>query len=224
MIAEMTEPATPTGFRALNLIPPLNEALERIGLSGAQPHPGRHHPRRPRRPGRHRPGQDRDRQDRRLRHPVHRDARRPRTGQAAGHHHGPDPRAGPAGRRGGREARPQPATSAVCGIYGGEPVGGQLAELRPASTIDRRHPGPRPRPPVERRPSTSARSVYVVLDEADRMLDIGFRPRSSGSSARVPQSRARPCCCRPPCSADVRKLGPPLHDRAGAGQPVAGRA
>ena len=46
----------------------------------------------------------------------------------------------------------------------------------------------------------------VVLDEADQMLDIGFRPAVETILKAVPDGRGRPCCSRPRCRTGVREL------------------
>ena len=53
---------------------------------------------------------------------------------------------------------------------------------------------------------------YVVLDEADRMLDIGFRPDIEKILRRLPARTGRPCSCRPRCRRPSAP-GPALHDR-----------
>jgi ATP-dependent RNA helicase DeaD len=60
-------------------------------------------------------------------------------------------------------------------IYGGQRVGGQLAALKKGCAIVVGTPG-RLLDHLSRGTITLDRVKYVVLDEADRMLDIGFRP------------------------------------------------
>lgn len=60
-------------------------------------------------------------------------------------------------------------------IYGGQRMGGQLADLRKGAHIVVGTPG-RLIDHLRRGTLSLSRVRYVVLDEADRMLDIGFRP------------------------------------------------
>ena len=64
---------------------------------------------------------------------------------------------------------------AICGIYGGEPIQKQLAALERGVDIIVGTPG-RILDHIERRTLYLGDIFHVVLDEADRMLDIGFRP------------------------------------------------
>jgi len=64
---------------------------------------------------------------------------------------------------------------AVCGIYGGEPIQKQLNALGRGVDIVVGTPG-RVLDHIERRTLYLGDIFHVVLDEADRMLDIGFRP------------------------------------------------
>ena len=64
---------------------------------------------------------------------------------------------------------------AVCGIYGGEPIDRQLRALDRGVDIVVGTPG-RVIDHIERRTLHMGDIFHVVLDEADRMLDIGFRP------------------------------------------------
>jgi ATP-dependent RNA helicase DeaD len=73
-------------------------------------------------------------------------------------------------------------------IYGGQRMRGQLADLRQGASIVVGTPG-RLIDHLERGTLSLDRVRYVVLDEADRMLDIGFRPDIERILRRCPQRR-----------------------------------
>jgi ATP-dependent RNA helicase DeaD len=73
-------------------------------------------------------------------------------------------------------------------IYGGQRVGAQLSELKKGCAIAIGTPG-RVLDHLSRGTLSFARVRYVVLDEADRMLDIGFRPDIERILRRCPQQR-----------------------------------
>jgi ATP-dependent RNA helicase DeaD len=73
----------------------------------------------------------------------------------------------------------------VCGIYGGEPIERQLRALDRGVDIVIGTPG-RVIDHIERRTLHLDDIFHVVLDEADRMLDIGFRPDIERILRRVP--------------------------------------
>ena len=74
---------------------------------------------------------------------------------------------------------------AVCGIYGGEPIERQLRALHHGVDFVVGTPG-RVIDHIERRTLFLGDIFHVVLDEADRMLDIGFRPDIERILRRVP--------------------------------------
>ena len=75
----------------------------------------------------------------------------------------------------------------IAAVYGGTSVGGQAKQARGAEILVAT-PG-RLHDLLERR-LVSLRSVRVlVLDEADRMLDMGFRPQVDRILAQMPQNR-----------------------------------
>ncbi|MDR3636785.1 MAG: DEAD/DEAH box helicase [Isosphaeraceae bacterium] len=74
---------------------------------------------------------------------------------------------------------------AVCGIYGGEPIERQLRALTRGVDIVVGTPG-RVLDHIERRTLYLGDIFHVVLDEADRMLDIGFRPDIERILRKVP--------------------------------------
>ena len=74
----------------------------------------------------------------------------------------------------------------ICGIYGGEPIQRQLRSLERGVDIVVGTPG-RVIDHIERRTLFLGDVFHVVLDEADRMLDIGFRPDIERILKRVPQ-------------------------------------
>src|SRR6476646_6970322 len=71
-----------------------------------------------------------------------------------------------------RKLAPSPACRCVP-IYGGQRIGGQFAALKKGANIVVGTPG-RILDHLSRGALTLDRVRYVVLDEADRMLDIGF--------------------------------------------------
>jgi ATP-dependent RNA helicase DeaD len=73
----------------------------------------------------------------------------------------------------------------ICGIYGGEPIHRQLRKLERGVDIAVGTPG-RVIDHIERRSLYLGEVFHVVLDEADRMLDIGFRPDIERILRRVP--------------------------------------
>lgn len=76
----------------------------------------------------------------------------------------------------------------VRGLYGGEPIDRQLRSLRQGVDIVIGTPG-RVIDHIERKTLFMGEIVHVVLDEADRMLDIGFRPDIERILKRAPQPR-----------------------------------
>ncbi|KAK3271727.1 hypothetical protein CYMTET_19944 [Cymbomonas tetramitiformis] len=75
----------------------------------------------------------------------------------------------------------------VC-LYGGAPKGGQLRDLRSGPQIVIATPG-RLNDFLEANQVDLRNASYVVLDEADRMLDMGFEPQIRKILARTPTRR-----------------------------------
>lgn len=73
-------------------------------------------------------------------------------------------------------------------VYGGKPIRGQIEHLRRGAEIVVGTPG-RVIDLIDRRALILGSLECVVLDEADRMLDIGFRPDIEKILRRCPQSR-----------------------------------
>jgi len=92
----------------------------------------------------------------------------------------------------------------VCGIYGGEPIERQLRSLERGVDIVVGTPG-RVIDLMERGALYLGDIFHVVLDEADRMLDIGFRPDIERILRRVPDPH-QTLLLSATISADVRKL------------------
>jgi ATP-dependent RNA helicase DeaD len=92
----------------------------------------------------------------------------------------------------------------VCGIYGGEPIERQLRALHRGVDIVVGTPG-RVLDHMERHTLSLGDVFHVVLDEADRMLDIGFRPDIERILRKVP-SPHQTMLLSATISADVRKL------------------
>jgi ATP-dependent RNA helicase DeaD len=93
---------------------------------------------------------------------------------------------------------------AVCGIYGGEPIDRQLRALARGVDIVVGTPG-RVLDHIERKTLFLGEIVHVVLDEADRMLDIGFRPDIERVLRRVPDPH-QTLLLSATIGPDVRKL------------------
>src|SRR3954470_7673050 len=93
---------------------------------------------------------------------------------------------------------------AICGIFGGEPIERQLKALHRGVDIVGGTPG-RVLDHIERRTLYLGEIFHVVLDEADRMLDIGFRPDIERILRKVPNPH-QTLLLSATISADVRKL------------------
>ena len=93
---------------------------------------------------------------------------------------------------------------AVCGTFGGEPIERQIRALQRGVDIVVGTPG-RVIDHIERRTLYLGEIVHVVLDEADRMLDIGFRPDIERILRKLPEPR-QTLLLSATISADVRKL------------------
>ncbi len=93
---------------------------------------------------------------------------------------------------------------AVCGIFGGEPIEKQIRALARGVDLIVGTPG-RVLDHIERRTLYLGDIVHVVLDEADRMLDIGFRPDIERILRKLPSPR-QTLLLSATINADVRKL------------------
>ena len=140
----------------------------------------------------------------------------------AGHHPGPDPRARPADRRRAPEARRTARTSRSAASTAASRSSGSSGPWPGASTSSSARPAACSTTSSGRR-STSGDIFHVVLDEADRMLDIGFRPDIERILRKVPDPH-QTLLLSATISADDPQAGPALHVRAGRAEPVAGRA
>jgi ATP-dependent RNA helicase DeaD len=92
----------------------------------------------------------------------------------------------------------------VCGVFGGEPIERQLRALSRGVDIVIGTPG-RVLDHIDRRTLYLGDIVHVVLDEADRMLDIGFRPDIERILRKLPTPR-QTLLLSATINADVRKL------------------
>jgi ATP-dependent RNA helicase DeaD len=93
---------------------------------------------------------------------------------------------------------------AICGLYGGEPIERQLRALSRGVDLVVGTPG-RVIDHIERRTLFLGDIFHVVLDEADRMLDIGFRPDIERILRKVPTPH-QTLLLSATISPDVRKL------------------
>jgi ATP-dependent RNA helicase DeaD len=92
----------------------------------------------------------------------------------------------------------------VCGTFGGEPIDRQIRALQKGVDLVVGTPG-RVLDHIERRTLYLGDIVHVVLDEADRMLDIGFRPDIERILRKLPEPR-QTLLLSATINADVRKL------------------
>jgi ATP-dependent RNA helicase DeaD len=186
LIAELTEPVT-NGFRDLNLIPPLNDALDRAGYTAPSPIQAKVIP--IAMTGKDVIGQAQT-----------------GTGKTAAfllpfmnRWRGGDPSKPQAlVMAPTRELAVQVAEEAeklspsrhfkTVPVYGGQRFGGQLAKLKQGCTLIVGTPG-RVLDHLTRGTISLEKIRYVVLDEADRMLDIGFRPQIERIMRKLPEGR-----------------------------------
>jgi ATP-dependent RNA helicase DeaD len=187
LIAELTEPEATTGFAPLNLIPPLLDSLDRVGY--VQPSPIQAALIPVAMTGRDVLGQAQT-----------------GTGKTAAfllpfmnRWRGGDPSKPQAlVLAPTRELAVQVAEEAeklapsrhfkTVAVYGGQRFGGQLAKLRQGCTLIVGTPG-RVLDHLDRGTISLEKVRFVVLDEADRMLDIGFRPQIERIMRRLPEGR-----------------------------------
>ena len=92
----------------------------------------------------------------------------------------------------------------MCGMFGGEPIDKQIRALSRGVDLVIGTPG-RVLDHIERRTLYLGDIVHVVLDEADRMLDIGFRPDIERILRKLPTPR-QTLLLSATINADVRKL------------------
>ncbi len=93
---------------------------------------------------------------------------------------------------------------AVCGIFGGEPIERQIRALQRGVDLVVGTPG-RVLDHIQRHTLYLGDIVHVVLDEADRMLDIGFRPDIERILKKLSSPR-QTLLLSATISEDVRKL------------------
>jgi ATP-dependent RNA helicase DeaD len=93
---------------------------------------------------------------------------------------------------------------AVCGIFGGEPIERQIRAMNQGVDLVVGTPG-RVLDHIQRRTLYLKDIVHVVLDEADRMLDIGFRPDIERILRQLPTPR-QTLLLSATINADVRRL------------------
>ncbi|MDR3620729.1 MAG: DEAD/DEAH box helicase [Paludisphaera borealis] len=92
----------------------------------------------------------------------------------------------------------------ICGLYGGEPIERQIRSLSRGVDIVVGTPG-RVLDHMERRTLYLGDIFHFVLDEADRMLDIGFRPDIERVFRKLPMPH-QTMLLSATISAEVRKL------------------
>ena len=77
-------------------------------------------------------------------------------------------------------------------VYGGAPKGPQVRDLRAGVEIVIATPG-RLIDMLDSHVTNLRRTTYLVLDEADRMLDMGFEPQIRKIVSQVPSLACPPC-------------------------------
>ncbi len=95
-------------------------------------------------------------------------------------------------------------TAAICGAFGGEPIDRQIRAMQRGIDIVVGTPG-RVLDHIQRNTLYLGDIVHVVLDEADRMLDIGFRPDIERILRKLPEPR-QTLLLSATINPDVRKL------------------
>ena len=170
--------------------PPTSSSdLAARGIDDAVPHPGRHHPRRPRRSRHLRPGPHRLGQDHRLRHPARRPRRpRPRPAARAASCSSP-PASSP--RRCARSCNssPGPRARGSRPFYGGVGFDKQLTALRQGRRHRRRLPGSPRRPDQPGQAVASTTSSSSSSTRPTAWPTWGSSPRSSACSTSASADR-----------------------------------
>lgn len=84
----------------------------------------------------------------------------------------------------------RPANYSVCCVYGGTPKGPQQLQIKGADIVIAT-PG-RLIDLIEDGSAKLQRVEFMVFDEADRMLEMGFMPQIRRIVSEVPEKRYRP--------------------------------
>ena len=90
-------------------------------------------------------------------------------------------------------------------VFGGMDMKPQTAELKKGVEVLVATPG-RLLDHIEAKNCVLNQVEYVVLDEADRMLDIGFLPDLQRILSPTCPNSAPRCCSRPPSPAEIKRL------------------
>ena len=193
----MDTTAAKRSFSALSLSPETLASLEAKGYDGADRRAGGDDPARPRGQGPRGAVAHGHRQDRGLRHPDRREGRRGarrRCRRSCSR-----PRASWPSRW--RRRSPSSAAGAgvkVESVYGGDSMERQLEGIRAGAHVIAGTPG-RVLDHLRRGTLDFSGVHFLVLDEADRMLDMGFAVEMGQIMEFVPGRAADACSSRPRC-------------------------
>ena len=111
-----------------------------------------------------------------------------------------------------------PITGAA--VFGGVGMGPQEHAFRSGVDVIVATPGPPARPLPRSRTRSSTGLEYLVLDEADRMLDMGFLPDIKRVLRHLPARSGRRCSSAPRCRRPIAAARAGDAEAAGDDQPA----